>query len=39
MPVRGQDADFGLVIEAIRRRHPYVPVYVFGLSLLSVSSG
>lgn len=32
MPVRGSDADFGLVIETIRRRHPHVPVYVFGMS-------
>lgn len=30
MPVRGQDADFSLVIEAIREVHPRVPVFVFG---------
>ena len=30
MPVRGYDADFGLIIDSIREYHPEVPVFVFG---------
>jgi len=33
MPVRGNDADFGLIIDSIREQHPDVPVFVFGTSL------
>jgi len=30
MPVRGSDAEFHHIIEAIREYHPEVPVFVFG---------
>jgi hypothetical protein len=32
MPVRGSDAGFKVVIDAIREHHPTVPVFVFGAS-------
>jgi len=30
MPVRGSDAEFHHIIDAIRQFHPEVPVFVFG---------
>jgi hypothetical protein len=30
MPVRGSDAEFHLIIDAIRQYHPEIPVFVFG---------
>lgn len=30
MPVRGQDADWHLVLDAIRSKHPTTPVFIFG---------
>jgi hypothetical protein len=32
MPVRGNDAGFKAVIDAIREYHPTTPVFVFGAS-------
>jgi hypothetical protein len=37
MPVRGSDADFGLIIKVIREYHPEVPVFVFGTNLRCTS--
>ena len=30
MPARGYSSEFGPVYEAIRRRHPLVPIFIFG---------
>jgi hypothetical protein len=30
MPVRGSDAEFHHIIDAIREYHPQIPVFVFG---------
>jgi hypothetical protein len=30
MPVRGSDAEFHHIIDAIRPYHPEIPVFVFG---------
>jgi hypothetical protein len=30
MPVRGSDAEFHHIIDAIRQYHPEIPVFVFG---------
>lgn len=30
MPVRGETSEWAPVFEAIRGRHPHVPIFVFG---------